>query len=196
MSCFSALQVTRDDAGRFHRELVELDTALLPDHPVLIEVQYSSLNFKDALSATGNPGVSGVFPHVPGVDAAGVVLDSGDERWAVGDPVIVHGFDLGMNTWGGFGSRIRVPGEWVLPLPQGLTLAESMILGTAGFTAGLAIDKLESFGMSPDGGPVAVTGATGGVGSVKLLAALGYEVVAVTGKSDRAQWLRSSVLRG
>ncbi len=173
--------------------LVQLDTAALPDHPVLIDVHYSSLNFKDAMSATGNPGVTRVFPHVPGIDAAGVVLESNSSSVTVGDQVLVHGFDLGMNTWGGFGARIRVPAEWVVPLPEGLTLEESMILGTAGFTAALCIDKLETFGMVPDSGPVVVTGATGGVGSVGicLLSALGYEVVAVSGKADKADWLQT-----
>lgn len=193
MTQFNAFQVSKDDEGNFHRAIVQLDTHALPDHPVLIDVHYSSLNYKDALSATGNPGVTRVFPHVPGVDAAGVVLESRDPSIVVGDRVLVHGFDLGMNTWGGFGARIQVPAEWVIPLPSGFTLEESMILGTAGFTAGLCVDKLESFGMSPDRGPVVVTGATGGVGSVgvNLLAELGYEVVAVSGKADRVDWLRS-----
>ena len=193
MAQFNAFQVSKDDEGKFHRAVVQLETEALPDHAVLIDVHFSSLNYKDAMSATGNPGVTRVFPHVPGVDAAGVVLESSDPSVAVGDQVIVHGFDLGMNTWGGFGAKIRVPAEWVVPLPDGLTLEESMILGTAGFTAGLCIDKLESYGMSPDCGPVVVTGATGGVGSVgvNLLAKLGYEVVAVSGKADRADWLKS-----
>lgn len=193
MTDFSAFQVTKDADGNYQRTLVQLDTEALPDHPVLIDVHYSSLNFKDAMSATGNPGVTRVFPHVPGIDAAGVVMESSSSSVKVGDQVLVHGFDLGMNTWGGFGARIRVPVEWVVPLPEGLTLEESMILGTAGFTAGLCIDKLEAFGMMPDSGPVVVTGATGGVGSVGicLLAALGYEVVAVSGKADRVDWLES-----
>lgn len=193
MAQFNALQVQKNDAGEIHRAIVELDTHALPNHPVLIDVHYSSLNYKDALSATGNPGVTRAFPHVPGIDAAGVVLESSDPSVAVGDQVIAHGFDLGMNTWGGFGKRIRVPVEWVISLPDGLNLEESMILGTAGFTAALCVDKLESFGMSPDSGPIVVTGATGGVGSVgvSLLAKLGYEVVAVSGKADRAHWLKS-----
>ncbi len=193
MTQFNAFQVSKDDEGKFHRAIVQLDTETLPEHPVLIDVRFSSLNFKDAMSATGTPGVTRVFPHVPGIDAAGVVRESSDPSISVGEQVLVHGFDLGMNTWGGFGARIRVPAEWVVPLPDGLTLEESMILGTAGFTAGLCVDKLEAFGMSPTCGPVVVTGATGGVGSVgvSLLAKLGYEVVAVSGKADRASWLKS-----
>lgn len=193
MSQFNAFQVSKGDEGAFRRAVVRLDIEALPDHPVLIDVRFSSLNYKDAMSATGNPGVTRRFPHVPGIDAAGVVLESSDPSISSGDQVLVHGFDLGMNTWGGFGARIRVPAEWVVPLPAGLTLEESMILGTAGFTAALCVDKLEAFGLSPACGPVVVTGATGGVGSVGvgLLAKLGYEVVAVSGKADRADWLKS-----
>ena len=193
MTSFTAFQVTKREDGTLHRSIEAVPLSSLPDHPVLIDVQYSSLNYKDGLSATGNPGVTRVFPHVPGIDAAGVVLESQDPALAPGTPVLAQGFDLGMNTWGGFGQRIRVPAEWTLPLPDGMTLEEGMILGTAGFTAALCVDKLEAVGMSPDDGPVVVTGATGGVGSVgvMLLANLGYEVVAVSGKSERGDWLKS-----
>ena len=192
MTSFKAFMVREEDAGDLRRDLVQLDVDQLPDYPVLIDVHYSSLNYKDGLSVTGNPGVTRKFPHVPGVDAAGVVIESGDSSLTAGDKVLVHGFDLGMNTWGGFGEKIRVPVEWVIPLPSGLTLEESMILGTAGFTAGLCVDKLESMGMNPGSGPVVVTGATGGVGSVgvMLLASLGYEVVAVSGKPESHDWLK------
>ena len=193
MTTFKAFQVTKDEDGKLHRGIAEAPLASLPDHPVLIDVQYSSLNYKDGLSATGNPGVTRVFPHVPGIDAAGVVLESDDPALAAGTPVLAQGFDLGMNTWGGFGTRIRVPVQWTLPLPDGMTLEDSMILGTAGFTAALCVDKLEATGMSSEDGPVVVTGATGGVGSVAvmLLAKLGYEVVAVSGKPERSEWLNS-----
>jgi alcohol dehydrogenase len=165
----------------------------LPPGDLLIDVRYSSLNFKDALSATGNPGVSRNFPHTPGIDAAGVVVESSSEGFAPGDAVVAIGFDLGMNTPGGFGQRIRIPAGWALPLPAGLDLRESMRLGTAGFTAALCVQKLEEAGMTPDGGPVLVTGATGGVGSVAvmLLAKLGYRVTAVTGKPDQHGFLES-----
>lgn len=189
---FRALLVEKTDQG-FTRRVVERDVGELPDGDVLIDVHYSSLNYKDGLSATGNPGVTRKFPHTPGIDAAGVVLESRTDEFAVGDEVIVIGYDLGMNTPGGFGQRIRVPAGWVIARPDGLTLHESMVLGTAGFTAALCVDKLEHAGMTPGSGPVLVTGATGGVGSVAvlLLARLGYTVAAVTGKADRHEFLRS-----
>lgn len=192
MSSYRALLVEKSDDG-FERRVVERDTAELPDGDVLIDVRYSSLNYKDGLSATGNPGVTRKFPHTPGIDAAGVVAESSTGEFSPGDEVIVIGYDLGMNTPGGFGQRIRVPAGWVVPRPDGLTLHESMVLGTAGFTAALAVDKLEHAGMTPDSGPVLVTGATGGVGSVAvmLLAKLGYEVAAVTGKAEKHEFLQS-----
>ena len=191
MTRFKAFEVSRTDEG-FERNIVERETSQLPEGDVLVDVQFSSLNFKDGLSATGNPGVTRNFPHTPGIDAAGTIAESGDDNFAVGDEVVVIGFDLGMNTPGGFGERIRVPAGWVVPMPDGLTPHSSMILGTAGFTAAECIDKLLHAGMRTDGGPVLVTGATGGVGSVavKLLAHLGFEVAAVTGKSDQHDFLR------
>jgi len=192
MSEFQAFLVEKTDAG-FSRSIVARSVDDLPPGDVLIEVRFSSLNFKDGLSATGNPGVTRKFPHTPGIDAAGVVLESADARFKAGDEVIVIGFDLGMNTPGGYGRRIRVPAGWVVARPQGLTLHESMILGTAGFTAALAVHKLEHAGLTPAAGPVLVTGATGGVGSVavRLLAHLGYEVVAVTGKPEQQGFLEA-----
>ncbi len=192
MGTFRAFRVTKEDDGRFTRSIVERDDADLPEGDVLVDVRYSSLNYKDGLSATGNPGVTRNFPHTPGIDVAGVVLESADEHFHPGDEIVAIGFDLGMNTPGGFGERVRIPAGWAVPLPDGLGLEESMILGTAGFTAALCIDKLEGAGMTPGGGPVLVTGATGGVGSVAvtLLAHLGYEVHAVTGKEDRHGYLR------
>lgn len=188
---FNALQVTKTDAG-FERAIVTREVDDLPQGDVLIEVRYSSLNFKDGLSATGNPGVTRNFPHTPGIDAAGVVVESSVSDFAAGDEVIVIGFDLGMNTAGGFGQRIRVPAGWVVSRPEGLSLHASMILGTAGFTAAECVDKLLHAGIKE--GPVLVTGATGGVGSVavKLLAKLGYEVAAVTGKPDQEEFLRAA----
>jgi putative YhdH/YhfP family quinone oxidoreductase len=156
----------------------------LPEGEVLIRVKYSSLNYKDALSATGNKGVTRTYPHTPGIDAAGHVEESRVSALAPGDPVIVTSYDLGMNTAGGFGQYIRVPADWVVPLPGGLTLEESMILGTAGFTAAMSIEKITEIPV--DAGPILVTGATGGVGSmaVAILAKLGYAVTAVTGKQE------------
>ena len=192
MSTYRALLVEKTDDG-FRRSVVERRIDELPAGDVLIDVRFSSLNYKDALSATGNPGVTRNFPHTPGIDAAGVVLESAADGLRPGDEVIVMGFDLGMNTAGGFGERIRVPAGWVVPLPEGLSLEQSMILGTAGFTAALSVHKLEAAGMTPDAGPVLVTGATGGVGSVAvmLLAKLGYEVAAVTGKESEHDFLSS-----
>ncbi len=192
MTGFKALQTRENADGRFETSIVERTTDELPAGDVLIRVSYSSLNYKDALSASGNRGVTRNFPHTPGIDAAGTVTDSSVSEFAEGDEVIVTGYDLGMNTAGGFGQYIRVPASWVIKRPAGLSLREAMILGTAGLTAALCVDKLEQAGLEPGGGPVLVTGATGGVGSiaVALLARLGYTVAAVTGKADQAGFLR------
>ena len=192
MSDFSAFQVRRTDDG-FERDLVRRSVTDLPDGDVLIDVRYSSLNYKDALSATGNPGVTRNFPHTPGIDASGVVVESSDPAFAPGQSVVVIGFDLGMGTAGGFAERIRVPAGWVVALPDGLTLRSAMVLGTAGFTAALCVDKLLAAGLAPGQGPVLVTGATGGVGSVavRLLAQLGYEVVAASGKAEQHAYLKA-----
>ena len=192
MTQFSAFQVSKDEDGTFTRDVVERNTSDLPEGDVLVRVAFSSLNYKDALSATGNPGVTRNFPHTPGIDAAGIVESSNAISIEVGQEVIVIGFDLGMNTAGGYGEYISVPAGWVSPLPNGLSLREAMILGTAGFTAALCVHKLESVGMTSDGGPVLVTGATGGVGSVavRLLSQAGYETHAVTGKPSQHEFLR------
>ncbi len=192
MSKYRALLIEKTEDG-FTRRVVERDTAELPEGDVLIDVHYSSLNYKDGLSATGNPGVTRNFPHTPGIDAAGVVVESATAQFKPGDEVICIGFDLGMNTPGGYGQRVRVPAEWVIACPDGLSLHWSMVLGTAGFTAALAVHKLEQVGMTTASGPVLVTGASGGVGSVAvmLLATLGYEVTAVTGKAEQHEFLRS-----
>ena len=189
---FRAFRVDMTGGRQYTRSVVERTVDDLPEGDLLIDVAYSSLNYKDALSATGNPGVTRNFPHTPGIDAAGTILESASEGLPPGTEVIVIGFDLGMNTPGGFSQRIRVPARWAVPMPDGLDVRSSMILGTAGFTAALCIDKLESAGMNADGGPVLVTGSTGGVGSVavKLLAKLGYEVHAGTGKTDRHEYLQ------
>ena len=187
---FEALVV--EEAGdTFVRGIRQRRLEDLPAGDVLVRVAYSSLNYKDALSATGHRGITRHYPHTPGVDAAGVVVASDAPAFAPGDPVIVTGFDLGMNTPGGFGQYIRVPAPWLVPLPAGLTLEESMALGTAGFTAGLAADALLGAG-TPADGDVLVTGASGGVGSmaVAILARLGYPVVAATGKAGAADFLR------
>ena len=160
---------------------------------VLIKVQYSSVNYKDALSASGNRGVTRSFPHTPGIDAAGTVVSDASGQFSEGVEVVVFGYDLGMNTCGGYGEYIRVPAAWVLIKPENLSFEDSMRWGTAGFTAALSVEKLLKADVKPDAGKIIVTGATGGVGSVAvaLLAKLGFEVVAVTGKAAAKDWLLS-----
>jgi putative YhdH/YhfP family quinone oxidoreductase len=189
---FNAFLVTKTDARQFTAGVVEKVLDSLPQGDVLIRVHYSSLNYKDALSANGHPGVTTKFPHVPGIDAAGTVVSSNVPQFQKDESVLVTGFDLGMNTWGGFAGYIRVPADWVIPLPLGLSLRESMILGTAGLTAALCIDALEQNGLTPSSGEFLVTGATGGVGSiaVSILSKLGYSVVAATGKSSQHDFLK------
>jgi len=190
---FKALVVSEQEDGSFKREIKERRISSLPDHEVLIKVHYSSLNYKDALSATGNKGVTQSFPHTPGVDAAGIVEESRDNRFKKGDKVIVTSFDLGQDTPGGFGEYISVPGDWIVPLPDGMTLRESMIYGTAGFTAAYGVYKLKHNEIEPGSGRILVTGATGGVGSISvaLLAHLNYKVEAVTGKKDQESFLKN-----
>lgn len=192
MTQFKAFWVEKTDDAVEH-SIIERSVEDLPAGDVLVEVQYSSLNYKDALSAKGMPGVTRNYPHTPGIDAAGVVVESASPAYTPGQEVIVIGFDLGMNTPGGYGGYIRVPAGWVTPLPSGLSLRDSMILGTAGLTAALCFDKLVRMGAAPADGPVIVTGATGGVGSVAvaLLAQQGFEVVASSGKADQADYLRA-----
>lgn len=189
---FRCFYVTKDDQGRAQGRVEQRPSGELPQGDVLIRVEYSSLNYKDGLSASGNPGVTRNYPHVPGIDAAGTVVASGHSQFREGDAVLVTGFDLGANTWGGYSELIRVPAAWVVPLPSGLTLEESMIFGTAGFTVGLALERFEQLAVTPERGEVLVTGATGGVGSlaVAMLSKAGYEVVASTGKADAAEYLQ------
>lgn len=179
---FQAIRIFEEDS-KFEQRIVDRNTEELPEGDVLIQVHYSSLNYKDALSASGNRGVTRNYPHTPGVDASGIVADSTDPNFKAGDAVVVTSYDLGMNTDGGFGEYIRVPATWVLPLPEGLTLQEAMIYGTAGFTTAQSFWELQTAGCKPENGPVLVTGAAGGVGSiaVRLLLKAGYEVAAVSG---------------
>ncbi len=190
---FNAMVVSETDEKTYQREIKEKSTDDLPAGDVLVQVQYSSLNYKDALSATGNKGVTRSYPHTPGIDAAGVVADSTDDRFKAGDNVIVTSYDLGMNTAGGFGQYIRVPADWVVPLPDNLTLRESMCYGTAGFTAALSVYQLVEHGITPDRGEVLVSGATGGVGSiaVSILAKMGFSVAAVNDLEDRSDYLKT-----
>jgi len=184
--------VVEEQAGKFVASIQKLNTDNLPEGDVLIQVHYSSINYKDALSASGNKGVTKNYPHTPGIDAAGVVIQSESELYRVGDEVIVTGYDLGMNTAGGFGQYIRVPASWMVKLPIGLSMKEAMIIGTAGFTAGISVLRLTEL-VKPSDGKIIVSGATGGVGSValSLLSKLGYQTVAISGKETEYPFLRN-----
>lgn len=177
--------------GETTSNVLSLPAEQLGAGTVEIEVHWSSLNYKDALAATGHPGVVKHFPHVPGIDAAGLVLKCTDGTFQVGDRVLVTGYDLGQGHWGGWSERIHVPSEWVVRLPSGLTERDAMIYGTAGFTAAQCVMALERNDVRPESGEVIVTGATGGVGSLtlRILSHLGYHVVAVTGKVELTEQL-------
>jgi acrylyl-CoA reductase (NADPH) len=190
---FKAMMVTEEEKGLFSNAIVNKSIDDLPQGDILIRVHYSSINYKDVLSIQGNRGVTRSYPHTPGIDAAGIVEASTGAHIRADDPVIVTGYDLGMNTSGGFSEYIRVPETWVVPLPANLTLKESMMYGTAGFTAGLSCERLFRHGITPEDGKILVTGATGGVGSlaVSILSNLGYSVTAVNGHNDRTDYLIS-----
>ena len=189
---FRAMVVTEEKDGTFSRAIKDQPLDSLGEGEVLVKVIYSSLNYKDALSATGNKGVTKKYPHTPGIDAAGIVEESCVDTIIPGSEVIVTSYDLGMNTPGGYGGYIRVPASWVVPLPKGLSLKESMILGTAGFTAGMSVAALVEH-VAPTMGKILVTGASGGVGSlaVAILAKLGYSVTAVSGKVSAGDFLKN-----
>lgn len=188
---FRALVVEKNDDG-FFVEVRERRLDDLPAGDVTIRVAYSSVNYKDGLACIPNGRILTRYPMVPGIDLAGVVADSKDPRFREGDEVLVTGYELGVSHEGGFSEMARVPGDWVVPLPGGLTLKEAMALGTAGFTAALSVHQLIEHGVTPEKGPVIVTGATGGVGStaVAILAQLGYHVAASTGKTSEEAYLR------
>lgn len=192
-SDFAAFVVEKDEAGAVRRGMARRAISELPAGEVLIRVHFSSLNYKDALACEAHPGVVRKLPHVPGIDAAGTVVESADSRLRSGDAVVVTGNDLGSGQWGGWSEYIRVPATWVVPLPAGISLKECMILGTAGFTAAQCVHAIVHNGVGRDAGEIVVTGATGGVGclAVKLLARLGYSVVAVTGKPQLESRLKS-----
>lgn len=190
---FKALVVNESTDG-FTKEIQEINLPDLPKNDLLIKVNYSSINFKDALSASGNKGVTRKFPHIPGIDATGTVVESISEKFPVGTKVLVTGFDLGMNTWGGFGEYISIPEKWAVYLPSGLTEKEAMSYGTAGLTAGLSVYQvLQSSVVSPENGRVVVSGATGGVGSitVSILAKIGFDVLAISGKKENDYLIKS-----
>jgi acrylyl-CoA reductase (NADPH) len=189
---FRALVVEKDEAGATRAGVQSLDEARLPAGDVTVAVEYSTLNYKDGLCLTTGGGLVKTYPHVPGIDFAGRVLASDDPRYAPGDAVILTGWRVGETWWGGYAEKARVKADWLVPLPAGLTTRAAMAVGTAGLTAMLAVMALEDHGLRPGQGPVLVTGAAGGVGSVAvaLLAALGHEVAAVTGRPETEGYLR------
>jgi len=182
---FKCYLVDKDASGRVSARVADVATADLPPGDVVVRLAYSSLNYKDALAANGHPGVVKRFPHVPGVDAAGTVVESGADEVLCDDPVLVTGFDMGAGRWGGFAQYVRVPHDWVVHLPPGLSLRDSMIYGSAGLTAGLCVDALQRHDVQPESGPIV------GSVAVAILAKLGYHVAAVTGKPSAHDFLRS-----
>lgn len=192
MNSFKALVIEEISENVFKRKIQKNNIDYLPKNDTLIKVFYSALNYKDALSARGHKGITRNYPHIPGIDASGIVIESKSNKFKPGDKVLVTGYDMGMNTFGGFSELISVPSEWIVPLPENLTLREAMILGTAGFTVGLAIDAIFQNDIFPDERPVLVTGATGGVGSlaILILSKIGFKVTASTGKTDKYDFLR------
>lgn len=187
---FKALVVDKNDD--FTVEVKNLTLADLPDGEVLIKVAYSSINYKDSLASIPNGNIVHTYPFVPGIDLAGVVVSSSDKRFKKGDEVIATSYDIGVSHFGGYSEYARIPAKWIVPLPNSLTLKEAMIIGTAGFTAALSVQRLEENDISPKNGKVLVTGATGGVGSfgVSILATLGYQVEASTGKESEQAYLK------
>ncbi len=189
---FRCYLIEKTPDGVVSSSITPRKTAELPAGEVTVRVAWTSLNYKDALAATGNLGITRQFPHIPGIDAAGVVAESSSPEFPVGTEVIATGHELGVERWGGWAEFVRVPAAWLIKRPAGLTLEEAMTIGTAGFTAAQCVQALIHAGVTPDRGPIVVTGATGGVGSmaVQLLAQLDYAVTAVSGKSDRVDWLQ------
>lgn len=188
---FNAIVIDKDDAG-YSAGLREIDEAQLPEGDVTIDVAYSTLNYKDGLAITGKGPVVRKFPMVPGIDLAGRVVRSRDERYAEGDLVVLNGWGVGETHWGGLAQKAQLKGEWLVPLPEGFSSRQAMAIGTAGYTAMLCVMALERHGVSPDKGEIVVTGAAGGVGSaaIALLSKLGYTVAAVSGRPNEADYLR------
>ncbi|MCP5029929.1 MAG: oxidoreductase [Actinomycetia bacterium] len=187
---FRAMLLTKDDEG-LSSELTDLDDEQLPEGDVTVAVEYSTINYKDGLALGGNPGVVRDYPMVPGIDFAGVVESSGSPEWHVGDRVVLNGWRVGESHWGGLAEKARVKAEWLVPLPDAFTTQQAMTIGTAGYTAMLAVLALEDNGHAPDAGATVVTGSAGGVGSVSiaLLSALGHNVIASTGRPQESDYL-------
>ena len=191
---FDALMVNKDeDTGKTHAEVTQIDLDRLPEGDVTVAVEYSTVNYKDGLCIGPGGGLVRKYPHIPGIDFAGTVEASDDDRYKPGDKVVLTGWRVGEAHWGGYAQKARVKADWLVPLPEGLDTRQAMAVGTAGFTAMLSVMALEDHGLVPGNGPVLVTGAAGGVGSVAvaILAALGHEVAGVTGRPDTADYLKS-----
>ena len=190
---FKALLLTKTDTAAPHAAITELDEAQLPAGDVLVQVSHSTLNYKDALAITGKAPVVRSYPMVPGIDLAGMVVESSDQRYRPGDPVLLNGWGVGESHWGGLAQRARVKADWLLPLPGGMTPSQAMAIGTAGYTAMLCVMALQQNGVATDHGPVLVTGANGGVGSIAiaLLSRLGFTVHAATGRPHEADHLKA-----
>jgi acrylyl-CoA reductase (NADPH) len=190
---FKAIMLTRDEDKNVTAEVSEVDEGRLPDHSALVDVEYSTINYKDGLAIMGRPGVVRTYPMIPGIDLAGTVRSSADPRYSAGDRVVVNGWELGEAHWGGLAQLASVEADWLVPLPEIFSTEQAMAIGTAGYTAMLCVMALEEHGVEPGSGPVLVTGASGGVGStaVAILARLGYEVTASTGRTGEADYLRS-----
>lgn len=191
MDNFKAFIVNKNEDD-FTAEVKTVRLEDLPAGEIVIKVAYSSVNFKDGLASIPNGKIVRSYPFVPGIDLAGTVVRSDDSRFKEGDEVIATSYEIGVSHYGGYSEYARIPGDWIVPLPEGLTLKEAMVFGTAGFTAALSVHRLEENGLKPDKGKVLVTGATGGVGSVAvaMLAKRGYHVVASTGKESEHNYLR------
>ena len=190
---FKALIIDKPEDGAVTQTIEEVGEDRLPEGDVTVAVDYSTLNYKDGMCLLGQGGLVRTYPHVPGIDFAGTVEASDDDRYRPGDKVILTGWRVGEARWGGYAQKARVKADWLVPLPDGLTTRQAMAVGTAGLTAMLAVMALESHGLKPDDGPVLVTGAAGGVGSVAtaILAGLGYKIAAVTGRPEAADYLTS-----
>ena len=188
-----ALIVEKDEDGKTHAAVQEIDESRLPETEVTVAVDYSTVNYKDGLCIGPGGGLVRNYPHIPGIDFAGTVEASSDARYKPGDKVVLTGWRVGEAHWGGYAQKARVRADWLVPLPDGLTTRAAMAVGTAGLTAMLAVMALEDHGLKPGHGPVLVTGAAGGVGSVAvaILAKLGHEVAAVTGRPEQAEYLKS-----
>ena len=185
--------VARERDGKVAGRLEQLSVQELPDEDVLVAISHSTLNYKDGLAVSGRGRICRRLPMVCGIDLAGVVLESRDARFREGDRVLVNGYELSEKYWGGYAQQQRLKGDWLVPIPDAFSAEQAMALGTAGYTAMLAVHAIEDAGITPESGPALVTGATGGVGavSVMLLSALGHEVTGVTGKPDGAGFLQS-----